>query len=70
MVAGVPIQMYDSDASQAISLFNACKTFGQLPQSGAILEQDSYLMWVLSLVEKAYAEKEKLENERAKSKRR
>ena len=69
MVAGVPINNENTDVGQAISLYNMCKTFGQLPQSGAMFEQDAYIMWVLGLVDKAYAEKEKLEYERAKSKR-
>lgn len=69
MVANVPIQPEDGDVGQAISLYNLCKTFGQLPQVGAIFDQDSYLMWVLNLVDMAYNKRENAEAARMKAKK-
>lgn len=67
MVAGVPLQNDDNDVSQAISLYNLCKTFSQLPQVGAIFDQDSYLMWVLTIVDQAYIRKENTEQDRQRA---
>ena len=64
MVADVALTNDDNDVSQAISLYNLCKTFGQLPQVGAVLDQDAYLMWVLTLVDQAYIKRESAEHKK------
>lgn len=49
-----------------IEMTNLCEAFGVLPRSGGILDQDSYLVWGMTLVLNAKVERQKLEEERAK----
>ncbi len=49
---------YDPVADVAIRLYNLCTTFNTLPKPGGILDQDSYQIWLLELVNDAVAEKQ------------
>ena len=56
-----------AEVIDAIELYDFCRTFRQLPQPGGVLDQDSYYVWLLNIVKRAFDERERIELERQKN---
>lgn len=55
---------YRNEINEIISIFNFCRTFNVLPGSGGLMDQDSYVMFLLEHVITAVEEKARKDAER------
>jgi hypothetical protein len=54
----------EGDVAELLGLYNLCKDFGVLPHAGGLLDQPARVVYLLTQVSNAYAEKETKEAER------
>lgn len=67
-VQGVIVFNYprDPEVEFFVHLHTMCTKYGALPSSGGVFDQDPYLLYGLSAVIRAVAQKEEKEHEKAK----
>lgn len=57
----------EDDVVEVLTLANLCQKFKTLPNSGGVLDQDAYLMFMLQSVVAWQAERQELEMRRSRS---
>jgi hypothetical protein len=56
----------DVEVREIVNIVRMCQGLQALPRAGGLLDQDSYFVYLLSVVLSADAEKEKMEESRAR----